>query len=233
MNGTRFSDVSLVRQVKTSSGCDEQIMLNVSVNLLLKFFKAKQVAVVYQKLSKPNISSIANIQEWTNDMYKFRKHLFKAMKECFPKNICKEECGDGNCIFLPKTKQDICICPEYYDGHDCQIHNQVNAAIDIVSVISLLKRVSKPDPIIDRQLITNYLSTSLKCVPDAFEMVQNFNVHKIKENILTIADLRPFYNTYLAMEFYIKQAMNALKCQSFKDAKHKRNVFIKSCPQLA
>ncbi|XP_076105826.1 uncharacterized protein LOC143074161 [Mytilus galloprovincialis] len=233
LNGTRFSDVSLVRQVKTSSRCDEQIMLNFGVNLLLKFFKAKQVTVVYQKLSKPNISSIANIQEWANDMYEFRKHLFEAMNECYSKNVCKAECGKGNCILLPKTaKQDICICPEYYDGHHCQIHNQVNSAIDIVSVISLLKRVPKLDPIIDQELIINYLSTSLKCVPDAYEIVQNFNIHKIKENILKIADLGPFYNTYLAMKFYIKHAMDALKRQSFKGANHKRTVLSRVAANL-
>ncbi|VDI02425.1 Hypothetical predicted protein [Mytilus galloprovincialis] len=232
LNGTRFSDISVVRQVKTSSRCDEQIMLNFGVNLLLKFFKAKQVIIVYQKLSQPNVSSIANIQEWANDMYVFRKHLFQAMQECFSKNVCKAYCGKGNCILLPKTKQDNCICPEYNDGHRCQIHNQVNSAIDIVAVISLLKRVPKLDPIIDRRMITNYLSTSLKCVPDAFEIVQNFNIHKIKENILTIADLGPFYNTYLALKFYIKQAMDGLKSQSFKGANHKRIVLSRIAVNL-
>ncbi|XP_076107161.1 uncharacterized protein LOC143075580 [Mytilus galloprovincialis] len=223
LNGTRFSKMSLLQQVKETSGCNEKTILKFGANLLLKLFKADQIMIVYGKLAKTNTNSISEIRSWTRDMYEFRTALLGVVQECSSKKVCKAKCQNGKCVHLSMENRDMCCCPHYYDGIHCQIHNQVILAMDTVAVMSTLNQVPKADDIIDLKLATNFLIASMKCISFAYETIQKVNTEAIQTHVLTTSDLGPFYNTYLSMNYLITSARLIIKCDKIVTHEYKKS----------
>ncbi|CAC5392205.1 unnamed protein product [Mytilus coruscus] len=226
INGTRFSKDSLIRQVKKKSGCDEKTIFNFGKHLLLKLFKAEQIMIVYGKLSKKNIDSTVQIHQWANDMYELRRALLRVVEECSSRNVCKSKCQNGKCIRLSDEKRDMCICPKYYDGDNCQIRNQVDLVKNLVSVMSTLNEVPKIGSILDLKLAKNYLVASMKCLRLAYETVQHVNTKAIDTHLLTATDLGSFYGTYLSMTYLILQASQLLQCDTFIIDQNKKQKLL-------
>ncbi|XP_071180178.1 uncharacterized protein [Mytilus edulis] len=222
LNGTRFSKMSLLQQVKETSGCNEKTILKFGTNLLLKLFKAEQIMVVYGKLAKTNTISISQIRSWTHDMYGFRSALLRVVQECSSKKVCKAKCQNGKCVHLSMENRDMCCCPQYYDGISCQIHNQVILAMDTVAVMSTLNQVPKAGDIIDLKLATNLLIASMKCISFAYETIQTVNTEAIQKHVLRTSDLGSFYNTYLSMTFLITNARMIMKCDKIVTHEYKK-----------
>ncbi|CAC5394318.1 unnamed protein product [Mytilus coruscus] len=172
LNGTRFSRVSLLQKVKETSGCNEKTILKFGTNLLLKLFKAEQIMVVYGKLANKDNNSIPQIHKWTKNMYEFRRALLGVVEECSSKNVCKSKCNKDKCINLSRENRDMCFCSNYFDGDNCQIHNQVILAKDTVAIISTLNLIPKVGDIIDTNIQSNFLIASMKCISFAYEMIQ-------------------------------------------------------------
>ncbi|CAG2196063.1 Tenascin-R,Ryncolin-2,Ficolin-3,Veficolin-1,Ryncolin-1,Fibrinogen C domain-containing protein 1-A,Fibrinogen C domain-containing protein 1,Fibrinogen C domain-containing protein 1-B,Fibroleukin,Ficolin-2,Tenascin,Ficolin-1,Fibrinogen-like protein A,Ryncolin-3,Angiopoietin-related protein 7,Angiopoietin-4,Ryncolin-4 [Mytilus edulis] len=212
LNGTRFSKMSLLQQVKETSGCNEKTIWKFGTNLLLKLFKAQQIMVVYGKLAKTNNNSISQIHKWTKNMYEFRSALQGVVEECSSKNVCKKQCNKGKCIHLSKVNRNMCSCPNYFDGDNCQSFNQVVLAKDTVAILSTLNQVPKVGDIIDTNMQSNVLTASLKCVSFAYEMIQKASMENIDMHVLTSFDLGSFYNTYLSLYYLIKDARKLIKC---------------------
>ncbi|XP_076107162.1 uncharacterized protein LOC143075583 [Mytilus galloprovincialis] len=215
-NGTRFSKDSLVQQVKKTSGCDEKTIFNFGKHMLLKLFKAEQIMIVYGKLAKKHIDSTIQIYQWTNDIYELRRSLLRVVKECLSRDVCKSKCQNGKCIRLSESKRDICMCPKYYDGDNCQIRNQIVLVKDLVSVMSILNKVPKIGNMLDLKLAKNYMVSSMKCLSLAYETVQNVNNEVIDKHLLTATDLGSFYGTYLSMNYLILQASKIIPCDTSK-----------------
>ncbi|XP_076109032.1 uncharacterized protein LOC143077029 [Mytilus galloprovincialis] len=212
LNGTRFSKMSLLQQVKQTSGCNEKTILRFGTNLLLKLFKTQQIMVVYGKLAKTNTNSISQIHKWTQNMYEFRRALLGVVEECSSKNLCKSQCNKGKCIHLSKENRDMCFCPNYFDGDNCQSFNQVVLAKDTVAILSTLNQVPKVRHVIDTKLQSNFLTASMKCISFAYAMIQKASIKNIEKQVLTSFDLGSFYNTYLSLNYLIKDAKKIMKC---------------------
>ncbi|CAC5392199.1 unnamed protein product [Mytilus coruscus] len=125
LNSTRFSKDSLIQQVKKTSDCDVKTIFDFGKHMLLKLFKAEQIMIVYGKLAKKDIDSTIHIYQWTNDMYELRKSLLGVVEECSSRNVCKSKYQNGKCIRLSEEKRDMCMCPKYNDGYNCQLRNQI------------------------------------------------------------------------------------------------------------
>ncbi|VDI13318.1 Hypothetical predicted protein, partial [Mytilus galloprovincialis] len=227
LNGTRFSKMSLLQQVKETSGCNEKTILKFGTNLLLKLFKAEQIMVVYGKLAKTNTNSISQIRSWTQDMYVLRSSLLRVVQECSSKKVCKVKCQNGKCIHLSKEDRDMCFCQKNYDGDHCQIHNQVILAMDTVAVMSTLKQVPKVGDIIGLELATNLLIASMKCISIAYGVIQKENAKTIMKHVLTNTDLGYFYNTYLDMNYLIAEARKIIKCKTFVKRNYEKSKLMR------
>ncbi|CAC5392193.1 unnamed protein product [Mytilus coruscus] len=227
LNGTRFAKVSLLQQVKETSGCSEKTILKFGMNLLLKLFKAEQIMVVYGKLAKTDTNSISQIHNWAKDMYEFRRSLLGVLQECSSKKVCKAKCQNGKCVHLSMENRDMCCCPEYYDGTNCQIHNQVILAMDTVAVMSTLKQIPKAGDIIDLKLATNLLIASMKCISFAYGTIQKVNTEAIQKHVLTTSDLGSFYNTYLSMNYLITSARRIIKCDKIVTHEYKKSKLLR------
>lgn len=214
LNGTRFSKVSLLQQVKESSMCNVETVLNFGINLLLKLFKAQQIMVVYGKLAKKNMYSISQINDWAHDMYELRSSLLRVAQECSSKKVCKAKCENGKCVNLSGKNRDMCFCPTYYDGDNCQILIQVILAKDTVSIISILDQIPKVRDTINIKLQINVLIASMNSISSAYEMIQKVNIETIEKHVLTTSDLGSFDGTYLSMNYMIKDASKLLKCDT-------------------
>ncbi|CAG2241058.1 USH2A [Mytilus edulis] len=227
LNGTRFSKMSLLQQVKETSGCNQNTILKFGTNLLLKLFKAEQIMVVYGKLSKTNTNSISQISSWTQEMYAFRSSLQRVVQECSSKKVCKAKCKNAKCVHLSMENRDMCCCPQYYDGTKCQMHNQVILAMDTVAVMSTLNQVPKAGDIIDLKLATNLLIASMKCISFAYETIQKVNTEAIQTHVLTTSDLGSFYNTYLSMNYLITSARKIIKCDKIETHEYKKSKLLR------